>query len=146
MKILEQLNQVQVTAEELDTILAEAEEWEAEGRGGEGAGLFLVANHYPGDHISAFAVYSRLETLVELIYESESRGWVLPAIPNDTICTRFELIATAASERQSKMVINLLSRSHPFTPRLLKLQKPKVGHSYCPTNCIRTLPAGLVLC
>lgn len=46
--MLNQLNSVIVSAEELDSLLNEAENLEAEGCGTEGGGLFLVAQRYRG--------------------------------------------------------------------------------------------------
>lgn len=95
--MLNQLNSVIVSAEELDSLLNEAENLEAEGCGTEGGGLFLVAQRYRGDHIRALAVYSRLEAFAKLATSAEARSWCLPPLPNGAIPTRSEVIAVAAS-------------------------------------------------
>ena len=97
MDLLAELNAVVISPEELNTLLDEAGVWKAEGRGREGASLYLVAQHYRGDHIRALAVYSRLLALAELVATAEGKRWSLHPLSDGSIPTRIEVVAVAAS-------------------------------------------------
>jgi hypothetical protein len=97
MDLLDELNAVVISPEELNSLLDEAGAWTAEGRGGEDAGLYLVAQHYRGDHIRAFAVYSRLQALAQLVATAEDKRWSLSPLSDGSIPTRIEVVAVAAS-------------------------------------------------
>jgi Beta-xylosidase len=97
MSILDELNSMVISPEELNSLLDESEVWSAEGGGGEYAALSLVGQRYRGDHIRALAVYSRMEALVELVATAEGKRWTLPTLPDGISLIHSAMVTVAAS-------------------------------------------------
>lgn len=96
MDLLDEMNSIIVTPDELDSILEEGEEWVKGGKGDSGAGLFLIANRYRPDFNRAFAVHVRIGCLIEMLNSEKAKGWTLPT-QSDGIPVREEMISVAAT-------------------------------------------------
>lgn len=123
MDILEEINSVVVSAEELRSIFTEYEEWVEEGKTGPDAGLFLIAFRYKGDWKRAFAVTVRIGALLRLVESKKGKGWTLPKLSNGAIPTKHEVLVAAAIQPLSKAGNDFLFEQSSFFSRVLELSE-----------------------
>ena len=97
MDLLQRLNAVAVSPAELEALLEKAEALGSARNGSAGGGLFLVAERYRGDNFRAFAVYSRLKALSQLVTAAHKQRWAMPPLPKGLVPTRGEMLAVAAT-------------------------------------------------
>ena len=94
-EILEELNRVSVTGNDLDRVLHKAEKLHKGGKAEAGGGIFLIASMFRGSPQKAQAIYFRMLGLAEILQEQELPGWAVRR-PEGLILTKSELIKAAA--------------------------------------------------
>ena len=125
MDIVDELNSIVVSPEELFELIDEANALNQEGRAEPGGGLYLVANRYRGDWKRAFAVYTRLELLAKIVESDKSKGWVFPKLPNGAIPTKEELITVAATHPLTKKGDQIDFDEHSFFAKVMVITEAK---------------------
>ena len=95
-KMIERLNSVIVTSEELSKVLDEADKLHRNGNDVPGGGLYLIASMFKGQPLRAQAIYFRMESLAKIIEDKSALGWTLGKDENGAVLTRQEFIDVAA--------------------------------------------------
>ena len=93
--ILEDLNCVSVTSNDLDRVLHKAEKRRKAGTAEDGDGIFLIASMFRGSPQKAQAIYFRMLGLAEILQEHELPGWTVRR-KDGLVLTKSELINAAA--------------------------------------------------
>ena len=93
--ILESVNEVQISAEDLLRVLEETQKLAKEKRSFEGR-MHVAARLYQDDSDKAIAVAFRMRALFELLGSEDGiPGWSLPRLPDGSILTQDSVVAAA---------------------------------------------------
>ena len=94
--LLDRLNSVEVTFEDLNTIFEQYAELDEEGRDLPDMAFYLIAENNKGDIQKGQAVSFRVRALGEIIQQKKAPGWTRPGIEEGCTLTKHELIHAAA--------------------------------------------------
>lgn len=96
-RMIERLNTVIVTKEELSDVLEESDRLHDEGTAENGDGIYLVTKMFSGQPERAQAIYFRMIALSKIIEKQSAQGWTLPSNKAGAVLTKQELIGAAAT-------------------------------------------------
>ncbi len=96
-RMLEKLNSVIVTGEELHQVLDESDKLHDDGLAENGDGIYLIVRLFSGQPERAQAIYFRMTALAKIIENQKAPGWVLPSYKDGAVLANYELIETAAT-------------------------------------------------
>jgi formylmethanofuran dehydrogenase subunit D len=97
VRLLEELNSVVVTVQELSETLHELEEEHDRGTAEEGDGICSVVSKFADQSERAQAIYFRMVALANIITRKGAHGWTMPSHKSGAVLTKSELIETAAT-------------------------------------------------
>jgi len=120
-KMIERLNSVVVTSEELSKVLDEADKLHKSGNDEPGGGLYLIASMFKGQPLRAQAIYFRMESLAKIIGNKSVPGWTLEKDENGAVVTRQELIDVSAVFPLSEVDGDIGFEENGFLSKALEL-------------------------
>lgn len=120
--ILESVNGVRVSAEDLLRVLEETQNLPKEKRSFEGR-MHVAARLFQDDSEKSIAVSFRMRAMFELLGSSEDGipGWSLPRLPDGSIVTQEAVIAAAAVQPLSVVDERIIFEREPFMAKVLEL-------------------------
>ena len=95
-KIIERLNSVIVTSQELSEVLDEADKLHDNGKAEDGDGIYLISSTFRGQPDRAQAIYFRMVALSKIIGSNSAPGWTMESNKEGAVLTKQELIEAAA--------------------------------------------------
>jgi hypothetical protein len=119
--ILESVNGVHVSAEDLLRVLEETQNLPREKRSFEGR-MHVAARLYQDDSEKAIAVGFRMRAVFELLRAEDGiPGWSLPRLPDGSIVTQDSVVAAAAVQPLSEVDGRIIFEREPFMAKVLEL-------------------------
>ena len=96
LRLIEKLNSVVVTVDELTDVLNESDRRHDAGKAEDGDGIYLIVGMFADQPERAQAIYFRMEALARIIKQRDARGWTMPSHKSGAVLTKHELIEAAA--------------------------------------------------
>jgi len=97
IRLLEDLNSVIVTVEELAELVHELDEEHDRGTAEEGDGIYFIVSKFADQPKRAQAIYFRMAALAKIVQGKSAHGWTMPSHKPGAVLTKRELLETAAT-------------------------------------------------
>ncbi len=123
VQMLKRLNDIVVSPEEIFRVVEEGEEWRRDNPDSDGAGIFLIAQHYKGEPEKAQAVYFRMLAVAKLLDSEDLPGWVLPKQSDGAITAKEGVFRVAATHPLSFIGTDICFEQSTFLAKVLEVSE-----------------------
>jgi len=97
LRLIDKLNSVVVTVDELTEILNESDQRHNAGTAEDGDGMYMIVSMFADQPERAQAIYFRMKALAKIIKKRDAPGWTMPSHKSGAVLTKRELIEAAAT-------------------------------------------------
>lgn len=119
-RLIEKLNSVVVTVDELTEILNELDQRHDGGTAKDGDGMYLIVSMFADQPERAEAIYFRMKALAKIIEKRDAPGWTMPSHKSGALLTKRELIKAAATYPLSEIDGDIGFEIHGFLSKALE--------------------------
>ena len=120
-RLVDRLNSVVVTVEELTEVLNESDKRHEAGTAEDGDGMYLIVSMFANQPERAQAIYFRMEALAKIIEKKDAPGWTMPSHKSGAVLTKRELFEAAATYPLSEIDGDIGFEIHGFLSKALEV-------------------------